>query len=118
MSVDIFIDYQMSIFLYVCLSLKELVKHYNQSIESNSTEEVFLMPLLIAFTGKRAEQKKKKEQKKTKMKRKKECEKRMTVILLEAYKQRPCAHTHTQVSDRKHRNSGFDFYVYVQTVNK
>lgn len=64
MSADIFIDYQMSIFLYVCLSLKELVKHYNQSIESNSTEEVSLMPLLIAFTSKREEEKRRRSKRK------------------------------------------------------
>lgn len=84
-------------FLFLDAYLKELVEHCDQSIESNSTEGgLCLMLLLITLPSKREEQKKKrKEQKNTKMKRKKKCEKRMTIILLEAHKQRSC--THTQV---------------------
>lgn len=52
--------------------------------------------------------------------REKGCKKRMTIILLNAYKQRPCAHTYIDALGRRRgrerqrdRNSGFNFFLCI-----
>ena len=93
-----FVDYQMSISPSLFAHLRELVEHCNRSIASSSAEGGLTNMLLLIASFLISERERERERGGEKGEVRKERKKEMTIILLEAYKQRPCIYIHTQTN--------------------